>query len=168
MSQKILKALMQLFAIIANPQKGQMSRRPFVEFFLKEQLNKELVEEYLKVFDKYYSEYQKRQTKSKKIKVISVSCFESKQISATTFNNTVLQGDLAGKYSVSEAVFQKPIYESIKSPKTYFLPVRFSFSDGIRKVAERRSFTFVGDVINLNRSIECFQIKGENIELYSI
>ena len=73
MSQKILKALMQLFAIIANPQKGQTSRRPFVEFFLKEQLNKELVEEYLKVFDKYYSQYQKRQSKSKNIKVISVS-----------------------------------------------------------------------------------------------
>lgn len=102
------------------------------------------------------------------IKVVSSNSFNLEQIGSSIFKNTVLQGDLAGKYSVSQNVFHKPIYESIKSPKTHFLPAKFCFSHGIRKVAERRSFTFVGDEISLNKSIECFQIDGENIELYSI
>jgi len=102
------------------------------------------------------------------IKVISANCFNPEPANSLIFKNTVIQGDLAGKYSVAEDVFNKPIYESIKSPKTFFLPVRFSFSNGIRKVARRQSFTFVGDAIKLTKPIESFQIEGENIELYSV
>lgn len=76
MSESILKALMQLFAIIARPVSEQSKddndyseRRVVVESFLKNQLNHELVVEYLKVFDYYYELYQEKQsekTKSKK------------------------------------------------------------------------------------------------------
>jgi hypothetical protein len=51
MSEKILKALMQLFAIIARPQSNDSDRRGVVEAFLKHQLNQELVKEYLGFFD---------------------------------------------------------------------------------------------------------------------
>jgi ABC transport system ATP-binding/permease protein len=61
MSEQILKALMQLFAIIARPESNLQDRRSVVESFLKRQLNKELVEEYLKVFDEFYNLYQKKQ-----------------------------------------------------------------------------------------------------------
>lgn len=60
MSESILKALMQLFAIIARPDSDEESRRPLVKLFLNQQLNKELVNEYLIVFDNYYHEHQKR------------------------------------------------------------------------------------------------------------
>lgn len=74
MSERLLKALMQLFAIIANPQSSQSSKKPLVEDFLKEQLNQELVDEYLKVFDDFFQVYQKKQNSSnKKRKAISVS-----------------------------------------------------------------------------------------------
>jgi ABC transport system ATP-binding/permease protein len=61
MSEQILKALMQLFAIIARPESNAEDRRTVVESFLKRQLNQELVDEYLKVFDEFYSLYQEKQ-----------------------------------------------------------------------------------------------------------
>jgi ABC-type multidrug transport system ATPase subunit len=64
MSEKILKALMQLFAIIARPQSNDSDRRGVVEAFLKRQLNQELVKTYLGFFDEYYQEAQEKQKKS--------------------------------------------------------------------------------------------------------
>jgi ABC-type multidrug transport system ATPase subunit len=64
MSDKILKALMQLFAIIARPQSSDKDRRSVVEAFLRRQLNQELVKQYLSYFDEYYLEAQEKQKKS--------------------------------------------------------------------------------------------------------
>jgi ABC-type multidrug transport system ATPase subunit len=60
MSERILKALMQLFAIVANVGRDDSRTREFVSLFLNEQLNKELVEEYLLVYDRYYNEQNKK------------------------------------------------------------------------------------------------------------
>ena len=72
MSESILKALMQLFAIIARPEddlsEGDGDRRNVVESFLRQQLNQELVREYLKVFDYYYELYQEKQSEKSKTK----------------------------------------------------------------------------------------------------
>ena len=52
MSEEILKALMQLFAIIARQDVGlSLREREFVESFLKQQLNESAVNEYLRLFD---------------------------------------------------------------------------------------------------------------------
>ncbi len=61
MSEQILKALMQLFAIIARPESNAEDRRTIVESFLKRQLNLELVTEYLRIFDEYYKTHQTKQ-----------------------------------------------------------------------------------------------------------
>ncbi|MFW5886234.1 MAG: ATP-binding cassette domain-containing protein, partial [Bacteroidota bacterium] len=66
MSEQILKALMQLFAIIARPGSDAKDRRKVVELFLRRQLNQELVNEYLKVFDNYYKQYQVEITETTK------------------------------------------------------------------------------------------------------
>ncbi|MBN1416457.1 MAG: ATP-binding cassette domain-containing protein [Bacteroidales bacterium] len=58
MSEQILKALMELFAIIARPDSNGNDRRSVVESFLIRQLNQELVSDYLDVFDAYYSKHQ--------------------------------------------------------------------------------------------------------------
>jgi len=74
MSEQILKALMQLFAIIARPASNKSDRRTVVESFLNRQLNKELVAEYLTVFDDYYSLHQEKQKeKNKQVQRISSS-----------------------------------------------------------------------------------------------
>ncbi len=59
---------MQLFAIIARPESNESDRRDVVESFLKRQLNKELVAEYLKVFDGFYQVHQKKQQEKQKQK----------------------------------------------------------------------------------------------------
>ncbi|KPK82275.1 MAG: hypothetical protein AMS27_14680 [Bacteroides sp. SM23_62_1] len=66
MSEKILKALMQLFAIIARPDRSSSDRRTVVESFLNRQLNQELVQEYLGVFEEYYNIHQEKQKESSK------------------------------------------------------------------------------------------------------
>lgn len=52
MSEEILKALMQLFAIIAKQDEGvELNEREYVKTFLTQQLNDEAVDEYLALFD---------------------------------------------------------------------------------------------------------------------
>lgn len=53
MSEKILKALMQLFAIIAQNEDDNSHSRSVVELFLKQQLNKNKVLEYLTIYDEF-------------------------------------------------------------------------------------------------------------------
>ncbi|MEW6468383.1 MAG: ATP-binding cassette domain-containing protein [Bacteroidota bacterium] len=53
MSERILKALMQLFAIIAKVDGVTSSSRAIVQSFLKGLLNQELTEQYLKLFDEF-------------------------------------------------------------------------------------------------------------------
>ncbi len=74
MSERILKALMQLFAIIAGPRSSNRNGRNIVESFLKQQLNGDLVEEYIKLFDGFYALYQKKQSEEgKRAKNLSLS-----------------------------------------------------------------------------------------------
>jgi len=53
MSERILRALMQLFAIIARVDGVTNTGRNIVQSFLKQQLNQELVDQYLALFDEY-------------------------------------------------------------------------------------------------------------------
>ncbi|SDB89562.1 ATP-binding cassette domain-containing protein [Williamwhitmania taraxaci] len=93
MSESILKALMQLFAIIAWPEeKGSLGdRRAIVESFLKLQINRDLVDEYLKIFDTFYDLYQlKLSEKSKSVKRASSSSVRLLKI-CTEINNQLTQ-----------------------------------------------------------------------------
>jgi len=53
MSEKILKALMRLFAIIAKADTDPADARGVIQSFLKLQLNNEQVLEYLDIYDEY-------------------------------------------------------------------------------------------------------------------
>jgi len=91
MSEKILKALMQLFAIIARPDSSKDERISVVESFLKRQLSHEIVQEYLKVFDEYYTLHQEKQKEStKRIRRISSSSVRVLKI-CTAINEELAQ-----------------------------------------------------------------------------
>ena len=68
MSERILKALMQLFAIIAHPKSSAIERRRMVSKYLKQQLDNETAEEYIRLYDQHYEENQKRTNRKAKIK----------------------------------------------------------------------------------------------------
>ena len=61
MSEKIIKALMQLFAIIAVPGSDLKEKLALVESFLNKQINEDLLQQYLKIFENYYISYQQKQ-----------------------------------------------------------------------------------------------------------
>src|SRR3954470_15319801 len=58
MSERILRALMQMFAIIAKVDGINNTGRLIVQSFLKQQLNLEQAETYLKIFDEYLESHQ--------------------------------------------------------------------------------------------------------------
>lgn len=63
MSEEILKALMQLFAILAKQDVGlSTNERDYVHSFLKQQLNESTVKEYLALFDKFIGEEKEENT----------------------------------------------------------------------------------------------------------
>ncbi len=76
MNEKILRALMRLFAIISNFDEDEMSARSIVESYLKQQLNQELVEEYLKFFDEFvavhHSKKGKKRMSANSVKVLAI------------------------------------------------------------------------------------------------
>ena len=80
---------MHLFAIIAIPQSNVKDSRNVVKSFLNRQLNRELVEEYLKVFDDYYQKYKKAHSERKR-KSIALSSVKVLKI-CTTINEELTQ-----------------------------------------------------------------------------
>jgi ABC-type multidrug transport system ATPase subunit len=65
MNESILRALMRLFAIVANVNQDQVSQnaRQIVESYLSLQLNSTLVQEYLELFDDYLRKHHKKSGK---------------------------------------------------------------------------------------------------------
>src|ERR1017187_10814549 len=88
MSEKILKALMQLFAIIGNNETDGAFGRNTVEFFLRQQLNKEQVTEYLEIYDGHCKTYhntvegekQKKKTALRSVKVVVICKHINKEL----------------------------------------------------------------------------------------
>lgn len=80
MSERILKALMQLFSIVSEADEVSDKSRGIVETFLKQQLNQKLVDEYLKLYDdfieaktrKFASGKQKKRTSVNSVKVLLI------------------------------------------------------------------------------------------------
>lgn len=59
MSEKILRALIRLFALAANAERLTARSRQVVETFLRQQLSSDLVNKYLAVFDEYLAQQEK-------------------------------------------------------------------------------------------------------------
>ena len=90
MSERILKALMQLFAIVAKVDGITNTGRDIVQAFLKQQLNQELVDEYLKLFDQFLEGYHNLSDVTKKKKRTSVNSVKVLKI-CTEINQELTQ-----------------------------------------------------------------------------
>jgi ABC-type multidrug transport system ATPase subunit len=91
MSDEILRALMQLFAIVSRPEANASDRRMVVESFLQRQLNQELVALYLDVFDGYYRQVVEEDAKvAKKERLLSRRSVRVLKI-CTTINEELAQ-----------------------------------------------------------------------------
>jgi len=120
MSERILKALMHLFALIARPESNVEERKQVVGQFLKQQLNAKLVNDYLKVFDYYYKIYQEKQSKKKKrAKSIAVSSVKILKICTEINNDLTLKQKIVVVYNLFE--FIKADFEEVTEQELEFV-----------------------------------------------
>ena len=136
MSERILKALMQLFAVIARPESNYEDREEVVKQFLLQQLNIDLVKEYLNIFHDYYQQYQKRKSKklNKSISLSSVKvlkiCSEINQ--ELTLNQKVIVllrlfefiKDDVGEVSEQELEFVYTVSDSFYIPEEEYIRIK--------------------------------------------
>ena len=80
---------MQLFAIISRPDSDKTERSKVVEGFLRKQLNTDLTQEYIRIFDNYYNQYQEKyrdkqkyqkHTSSSSVKLLVISAQINKEL----------------------------------------------------------------------------------------
>ena len=139
MSERILKALMQLFAIIAKVDGVTNSGRYIVQSFLKQQLNQELVDEYLKLFDEFVeklqgggdSEKRKKKTSVNSVKVLKICTEINKELTqkqkVVNSNDETSEQELEFVKTVSE-VFNIEDQEFIRC-STFINSSKNEFSD---------------------------------------
>jgi len=73
MSERILKALIQLFSIVSETNEVSDNSRKIVATFLKQQLNQQLVDEYLKLYDDFIEAKTRKSADGKQKKRTSVN-----------------------------------------------------------------------------------------------
>lgn len=96
MSDKILKALMQLFAIVANSDRLTERSRSIVELFLRQQISQSAIHNYLAVYDEYLETLRGKNKEGKARKRVSVNSVKVLKI-CTDINSEL---DLGQKYIV--------------------------------------------------------------------
>lgn len=96
MSDKILKALMQLFAIVANSERLTERSRSIVELFLRQQISQSAIHNYLAVYDEYLETLRGKNKEGKARKRVSVNSVKVLRI-CTDINSEL---DLGQKYIV--------------------------------------------------------------------
>jgi len=133
MSEPILRALMQLFAIIAHPISNAGERREIVEYFLKRQINQEAVKRYLGIFDHYYAIHQeklkekskrKKRTASSSVRVLKI-CTEINEELTQQQKNVVLVRLLefiksGGEITEQEIAFVTTVADTFNIPNNEF------------------------------------------------
>src|SRR6056297_733468 len=133
MSEPILKALMQLFAIIAHPTSSAGERRKIVEYFLNRQINKEATKQYLDVFDEYYAIHleklkekskRKKRTSSSSVRVLKI-CTEINEELTQKQKNVVLFRLLefiksGGEVTEQEMAFVTTVADTFNIPQEEF------------------------------------------------
>lgn len=155
MSEEILKALMQLFAIIAKQDEGvEDNEIKYVENFLTQQLNDEAVEEYMTLFSKKAGIDKRRREGTLGIK-------EVQKPKLTSVKDSVRILGLCKK--INKRLNQKQ--------KVVVLVRLFELVNADRKFSDQRMaiINTVAEVFNITkeefRSIETFVVKNECDEL---
>ena len=132
MSELILKALMQLFALVSSPESNKFERRRVIEDFLRKQLNQQLAQEYVRIFDSYFDQYHKVYRDSEKLR---------KHISASSVKLLVIceqiNNELTQRQKFSLIVLLLSFIKSGLDDNTVILPTEQDF---VETVAEAFNF----------------------------
>ncbi len=167
MSEQILKALMQLFAIIAKQDEGVVEQEEkFVKTFLESQLSKSQVSEYMDLFINHIEKEEKKKQRAKKKR-------EAKQ-----GDKEVRRGAEEGQVNVLDSVRVMGICRKINKTlshkqKVIVLARLFELVNAEKKLTEQRMeiISVVSDAFHLTtaeyKEIENFVIKDDYRDLDS-
>lgn len=172
MSERILRALMQMFAIIAKVDGVNNTGRLIVQSFLKQQLNLEQVETYLKIFDEYLESHlnaskrkegaQKR-TSLNSVKVLKI-CTQINQELEQPQKVIVLIRLLEFIYSSNEISPQEnefvvTVADTFNIPTTEFELLKSFIEDGSNVVPNNPNILVINDkengYNNLSKHVYC-------------
>lgn len=133
MSESILRALMQLFALVAKVDSISSDGRTVVEVFLKQQVNAELVANYMEIFEEYLEKHQKiskrkegkerKRTSVNSVKVLRICTQineELKQKQKTIVLLRLLEFVFAGEYGEQEIEFATTVASTFNVPDDEF------------------------------------------------
>tara|TARA_B100000795_G_C22806003_1_gene444954 strand:- start:4827 stop:7994 length:3168 start_codon:yes stop_codon:yes gene_type:complete len=158
MSERILKALMQLFALIAKVESVNNDARSVVETFLKQQLNAELVQRYLDLFEEYLEQYQKlsKRKEGKERKRTSVNSVKVLRI-CTQINEELQQKQkiivllrllefiFAGDYSEQEIQFVTTVADTFNIPEGEFRESMAFVVSNDQNIPDNENFLIISD-----------------------
>lgn len=96
-------------------------------------------------------------------KITDISSVQEEKLSQ--FEYTILPGDISKFYKHDIDLNKIPITQTIYTPQVFRLPTKFSFEEDERRVAERKSFTFVSTPVIIETPFEGYTIEGKNIVL---
>ena len=163
MSSRILRALMQLFALIAKPESNASERRLIVEAFLNQKLNQRIVSDYIQLYDEFCRVSAERMAgKKKKEKVISHSSVKVLKICEEINKELTQLQKIVLLISLWE--YAKVGDESISEQENEFIEtVAHSFHLPRKSSLAIRDFV-VSDFINIREHSEMFIITGNDLD----
>lgn len=171
MSESILKALMRLFAIIANFDKEgeSVSARSVVESYLKQHLNQEQITEYLKLFDEFYeihhSKKGKKRLSANSVKVLAIC----EQINEELQQNQKMLAlfqllefvHSANEVSIEDLDFVKTVADTFNISTEEFLNIKSFILETPEDVPEQEKLLIIDNKKEQNDNIK--KIFNENI-----
>ncbi|GIV27050.1 MAG: hypothetical protein KatS3mg027_0864 [Bacteroidia bacterium] len=156
MSEQILRALMQMFAIIAKVDGITNTGRSIVQSYLRQQLNEEQVQKFLKIFDEYLEQYhqvsQKKEGAAKKTALNSVKilkiCSQINEELEQTQKFVVLVRLLefihsSNQISEQELEFVETVAETFNIDRKEFENIKHLVEQGIEDVPDTDEFLII-------------------------
>jgi len=171
MSESILKALMQLFAIIGNVNKDDDSNkaRSIVEAYLKQLLNQELVLEYLAFYDQFselhHRKSDKKRTSANSVKVLMICEQINEELQQNQKMLVLLQlieFVSYGEVTEKELEFIKTVADTFNISETEYLNCKSFILDSLNDIAEKNKVLII-DAKQKEKNLEYKHIFSENL-----
>lgn len=179
MSPRILRALMQLFALFSSfNEEKYFERRKFVTSFLEEEILKDEVDEYAIIFDKFYNQYIKRKGRSRVEKEIASSSVKILSL-CNILNEELTQQQkiviliklleilrLEGQMSEQTREFITIIADSLKIPAEEFNYVRDFIFEPKENFSGKDRYLVISSKNYPNKNISHLKVDGLSEEIY--
>ncbi len=171
MSTGILRALMQLFAIISGS--GNTSAKELVAVFLRQQLNKEQVSSYLELFEEFVEKFHKGKSSEKKTSMASVKVLricsqineelQQKEKYFVVVRLLEFLKEFTGDAGEQENEFIETVAEAFNIDQRLFQLIKEHVTCGESQLSDQPEFLLLSgesDMATYRKHLKCDNLKG--------